>query len=130
MTYYNAVSYNCQDFSCNIEKIIFGKTKTWHSFDYYINDFFSTFFPNYDINNLKMKYENDLKIKNKELYKLNVKKIKKNYLEMKKIEEQLKKKYRIRNLSSNLDKINSKITKGLEMTFCLANDQLSINSVE
>ena len=126
-TYYNAFTRNCQNFSEYIEKIIFKNKKFWHSFNYYIDDFFSTFFPNIDINNLKMKYENDLKLKNEELFKLNAEKINTNYQVMKKIEQNVKKRYRRRNLDFDLDETNSKIMKELEMTFCLTNNELSIN---
>ena len=78
-TYYNGVFYNCQHFSCDIERFIFGYIKGWHSFDYYINEFFEHFFPKININKLKIKYEDDLEGKNKELYTLDYEKIEKNY---------------------------------------------------
>ena len=43
--YYNFVSYNCQHFSCDIEKKLFGYIKGQHSFGYYLNEFFEHFFP-------------------------------------------------------------------------------------
>ena len=55
-TYYNLFHNNCQHFACEVEKILFGKIKTWHSFDYYIYEFFEIFFPNIDINTLKNLY--------------------------------------------------------------------------
>ena len=55
-TYYNLFHNNCQHFACEVEKILFGKIKTWHAFDYYIYEFFENFFPNIDINILKNLY--------------------------------------------------------------------------
>ena len=49
-TYYHLVHKNCQHFVCDIEKLLFGEIKVWHSFDYYLDDFFNKFFPNVDIN--------------------------------------------------------------------------------
>ena len=43
-TYYNALVNNCQNFSDTIEKILFKNKKFWHSFNYYIDDFFQLFF--------------------------------------------------------------------------------------
>ena len=74
--YYSVLSNNCQHFACDIEKILFGKIKGWHSFNYYLNEFFEHFFPNINIDKLKKKYENDLKKINEELFKSNIKKIK------------------------------------------------------
>lgn len=47
-----------------------------HSFDYYLYEFYNYFFPNISLNKLKLKYDNDLKMKNEELFKLNIKSIK------------------------------------------------------
>ena len=44
--YYNLAHKNCQHFACDIERLIFGEIKGWHSFDYYLGDFFNKFFPN------------------------------------------------------------------------------------
>ena len=55
-TYYHLVHKNCQHFVCDIEKLLFGEIKVWHSFDYYLVDFFNKFFPNVDINKLESKY--------------------------------------------------------------------------
>ena len=81
--YYSVLSNNCQHFACDIEKILFGKIKGWHSFNYYLNEFFEHFFPNINIDKLKKKYENDLKKINEELFKSNVKKIEENYVVLK-----------------------------------------------
>ena len=54
--YYNFAHKNCQHFVCDIEKLLFGEIKVWHSFDYYLVDFFNKFFPNVDINKLESKY--------------------------------------------------------------------------
>ena len=51
--YYNLTFRNCQHFVCDIEKILFSKIKVWHSFEYYFEDFFKTFFPNINIEELK-----------------------------------------------------------------------------
>lgn len=75
MTYYNLCFNNCQGFCCEIEKILFGKIKVIHTFDYYLEEFFITFFKNFKLEKLKSKYEKELKQKNEELFKLNVKNI-------------------------------------------------------
>ena len=49
VTYYNACSYNCQHFACDIEKILFGYIQVWHSFDYYLNQFYEHFFRDIEI---------------------------------------------------------------------------------
>ena len=68
-TYYNLCFNNCQHFCCDIEKYLFGNIKNWHSFDYYLNEFFKFFYPNIDITNLKSKYEEELKKKNEDIFK-------------------------------------------------------------
>ena len=83
--YYSVLSNNCQHFACDIEKILFRKIKGWHSFNYYLNEFFEHFFPNINIDKLKKKYENDLKKINEELFKSNVKKIEENYVVFKEL---------------------------------------------
>ena len=75
-TYYNLTFRNCQHFACEIEHILFKKIMFWHTFDYYIEEFFNHFFPNIDINALKLKYEKEIAEDNKELYQINLKKIK------------------------------------------------------
>ena len=69
--YYNLAHKNCQHFACDIEKLLFGEIKVWHSFDYYLDDFFNKFFPNVDINILKSKHQEDIDKKNEEIEKLN-----------------------------------------------------------
>jgi len=69
--YYNLTHKNCQHFVCDIEKLLFGEIKVWHSFDYYLDDFFNKFFPNVDINILKSKHKEDIIKKNVEIEKLN-----------------------------------------------------------
>ena len=94
-TYYNATFKNCQHFACDIEKILFGEIKGWHSFDFYLDQFFDKFFPDIDLGILKLKYENSIKKENKELFKLNLKIIK-DYINEKmnnKISERKKKFY-------------------------------------
>ena len=60
-TYYNALHNNCQHFACVIEKILFNSIKVWHSFGYYLEDFFKTFFPNININKIKEIHEKKLR---------------------------------------------------------------------
>ena len=62
-TFYHLIFKNCQEFCCDIEKYIFGKIISWHSFDYYINEFYKNFFLKMDITKWKLKYEEDLKKK-------------------------------------------------------------------
>ena len=50
-TYYNLLHYNCQHFACEIEKVLFNKIKTWHSFDYSFDEFNKQFFPNIKFHN-------------------------------------------------------------------------------
>jgi len=69
--YYNLAHKNCQHFACDIERLIFGEIKGWHSFDYYLDDFFKKFFPNVDINILKSKHQEDIIKKNEEIEKQN-----------------------------------------------------------
>ena len=82
VVYYNACFYNCQHFACDIEKFLFEEIKGWHSFEYYLDQFFKNFFPYIDMNKLKAKYENDLYKINEELFKLNVDEIVKKYAEV------------------------------------------------
>ena len=49
-TYYNIFHYNCQHFACEIERILFNKIKTFHHFDYYLIEFFQTFFAENNVN--------------------------------------------------------------------------------
>ena len=70
--YYNACFNNCQHFCCEIEKVLFGKIQGWHSFYYYLNEFYITFFPTINITELKLKYEEELKKKNDEIFKRNL----------------------------------------------------------
>ena len=74
-TYYNLCFNNCQHFACDIEKQLFCKIKGWHSFEFYLNEFFAKFFPDKDITQLKLKYESDLKKRNEELILSNLEKI-------------------------------------------------------
>ena len=74
--YYNVCFNNCQHFACDIEKILFDKIQSWHSFNFYLDQFYEHFFPNIDLKILRLKYENTLKKENEELFKLNIKKIK------------------------------------------------------
>ena len=78
-TYYNALHNNCQHFACDIEKILFNSIKVWHSFGYYLEEFFKTFFPNININKIKEIHEKKIKEKNKELFKKNVDELKARY---------------------------------------------------
>ena len=55
--------------------MLFRYNDTSHSFKYYLNKFFTKFFPNVDINILKKKYEEDLIKINTKLYNKNMAKI-------------------------------------------------------
>ena len=66
--YYNACFNNCQHFCCEMEEVLFGKIQGWHSFDFYLNQFYITFFPT----EFKLKYEEELKKKNDEIFKRNL----------------------------------------------------------
>ena len=78
-TYYNALHNNCHHFVCEIEKILFGSINVWHSFKYYLQEFFATFFPNANINKLKNIHEKQIERKNKMLFKKNVDILKEKY---------------------------------------------------
>ena len=91
--YYNACFRNCQNFICDVEKILFGNNKIWHSFDYYLDEFYKHFFPEIDLNKLKTKYENELKMKNEKLFSLNFEEIKKIYLNVNMENEKSKEKF-------------------------------------
>ena len=71
-TFYNLIYKNCQEFCCCLEEYIFREKKFWHSFDYYINEFYNTFFPKMDITKWKLKYEKELKNKNEEIFQNNL----------------------------------------------------------
>ena len=78
-TYYNALHNNCQHFVCEIEEILFGSINVWHSFKYYLQDFFENFFPNININKLQNIHEKNIAEKNKILFKKNVDMLKEKY---------------------------------------------------
>ena len=44
-----------------------------HSFDFYLEDFFKTFFPNENINALKLKVDEEIKKENEKIYQYNLK---------------------------------------------------------
>ena len=71
-TFYNLIYKNCQEFCCCLEEYIFGEKIFWHSFDYYINEFYNTFFPKMDITEWKLEYEKELKNKNEEIFQNNL----------------------------------------------------------
>ena len=77
ITYYHLLFKNCQHFVCNVEKILFGYIKSWHSFDYYLDEFYNHFFPDINIYEIKQKYGKELHEKNIKLFRLNLKKISK-----------------------------------------------------
>ena len=74
--YYNILFNNCQHFACDIEKMLFDKIQFWHSFDYYLEDFLLHFFPDIDMNALKLKHKENIAKENKELYMKNIFRIK------------------------------------------------------
>ena len=43
-TFYNHLFYNCQDFACEIEKVLFNKIKILHFFSYNLYEFVKNFF--------------------------------------------------------------------------------------
>ena len=53
--YYNIINKNCQHFACDIEKILFDEIQVIHLFNYYLEDFYKTFFIGININELKQK---------------------------------------------------------------------------
>ena len=79
--YYNVGYSNCQHFACDVENILFNRILTWHSFEYYLDQFFRIFFPDININTLKKEYEEKIKKENKERFKKNVQKMKKSLTE-------------------------------------------------
>ena len=56
--YYHLAHRNCQHLACDLEKILFGSIQFWHSFDYYLLDFYQTFFSEINIDNLKRQLKN------------------------------------------------------------------------
>ena len=75
--WYNLFVENCQLFACEIEALIFGKRKLWHSFPYYLEDFYQEFF---GINKINMNIfesavKDNLDKLNIEIYKKNMKNI-------------------------------------------------------
>ena len=101
-TYYNALHNNCQHFACDIEKILFNSIKVWHSFGYYLEDFFKTFFPNININKIKEIHEKKINENNKELFKKNVDELKARYAILSGYEEA--KKFGYKKMRKYLDK--------------------------
>ena len=75
--YYNVGYSNCQHFACDVEKILFNRIMKWHSFEYYLDEFFRIFFQDININTLKKEYEEKIKKENIERFKANVKNMKK-----------------------------------------------------
>jgi len=73
--YYSTYFNNCQHFVCDIEKILFGKIKVWHSFKRYLNQFYKHYFRDIDINRLKLEYGKKLDKMNIEIFKSNIKNI-------------------------------------------------------
>ena len=83
---YNLIMKNCQNFCKNIEKILFGKKKAIHGFDdISLDDFFKEYFPKINIKKMKLKYEEDIRKKNKNILKLNMENINKDDERNKKI---------------------------------------------
>lgn len=76
--FYNVVFRNCQHFVCDIEKILFNGIIFCHSFDFYLEGFFKRFFPNKNINELKLKVNETIKKENEEIYQNNLKLIEDN----------------------------------------------------
>ena len=74
-TFYNVCFKNCQHFACDIEKILFERIQVWHSFDYYLEDFFKKFFSNINIKKLKLKADEIIENENEKIFKENLKTI-------------------------------------------------------
>jgi hypothetical protein len=74
--YYNILFNNCQHFACDIEKLLFNNIQFWHSFDYYLEDFLLHFFPDIDMNALKLKHMENIAKENREIYMKNIYRIK------------------------------------------------------
>ena len=81
--YYNLLFYNCQHFSKDIEKYIYGAIQACHKFNIYLDEFFKEFFPNIDMIKLKLNYETNLKAKNERIFKKNLKNIPNDIAEIK-----------------------------------------------
>ena len=58
--YYHLVNRNCQHFACDLERILFGSIQLWHSFDYYLQDFYKAFFSEINIDVLKSQLRNKI----------------------------------------------------------------------
>jgi len=58
--YYHLVNRNCQHFACDLERILFGSIQLWHSFDYYLQDFYKAFFSEINIDVLKRQLQNKI----------------------------------------------------------------------
>ena len=104
-----ALHNNCQHFACDIEKILFNSIKVWHSFGYYLEDFFKTFFPNININKIKEIHEKKINENNKELFKKNVDELKARYAILSGYEEA--KKFGYKDMRKHLDKSKKYLEK-------------------
>ena len=110
-TYYNALHNNCQHFACEIEKILFGSIRVWHSFEYYLQEFFETFFPNININKLKDRHQKNINEKNKELFKKNIDILKEKYAKLSEYEKTKKFKYSRRKIRLLLDESKEELER-------------------
>ena len=109
--YYNLLHCNCQHFSCEIEKILFGSIKVWHSFKYYLEDFFETFFPNININTLKDLHEKKINEKNKISFKKYVDELKEKYSILSEFEKTKKYEYYCQKSRLFLDTVKKNLEK-------------------
>ena len=75
--WYNLFVENCQLFACEIEAFIFGEIKLWHSFPYYLEDFYQEFFdiPKSNMNTFESAVKDNIDKLNIEIYKKNMKNI-------------------------------------------------------
>ena len=75
--YYNLDFRICQLFACENEALIFGEIKFWHSFPYYLEDFFEKFFriDKLILNKFEFAIKNRIDNINRKIYENNLKSI-------------------------------------------------------
>ena len=116
-TYYNALHNNCQHFVCEIEEILFGSINVWHSFKYYLQDFFENFFPNININKLQNIHEKNIAEKNKILFKKNIDMLKEKYEILSEYEKTKKYEYFCQEIRISLDKFKKLLERKYSLKY-------------